>query len=216
MNEPTRDTLTQRLDRLERQNWRLKQMAGLILVGIAALVLMGEALPKSRTVEAEEFVLKDASGRVRAILGADRFSGEGEPQHGLFLYDASGRARARLATWGDGTQLVLYDHEVHITSLASLDAMGKFAGLSLDTSPHNAEEPSEGFAELTVGMGGSSFVIGGLLEKSGQGNSALASLRSLPSENSVLPLGKEGRPSASRFGRRESLILSPIEGERGG
>ncbi|MFQ5899784.1 MAG: hypothetical protein ACE5JN_16270 [Candidatus Methylomirabilia bacterium] len=171
----------------------MKQLAALILAGVAALALTGEALPRSRTVEAEKFILKDASGRIRAILGADRSSGKGEPDHGLFLYDASGRARARLAMWGGGTQLVLYDYDAHITSLAGLDAMGRFAGLSLDASPDSAEEPSEGFAELTVGMGGSSFVIGGLVEESRQGIGALASVAELSSDRPVAPVDRHGQ-----------------------
>jgi hypothetical protein len=42
MNEPTMNKLVQRLDRLERQNHRLKRIGGLVAVGIAGVVLMGQ------------------------------------------------------------------------------------------------------------------------------------------------------------------------------
>jgi len=43
MNEPTMDKLEQRLDRLERENRRLKRIGVLVVVGIAAVVLMGQS-----------------------------------------------------------------------------------------------------------------------------------------------------------------------------
>lgn len=52
-----------RLDKLERQNRRLKQAGAVVLVLAAALLLMGQASP-NRTVEANEFVLKNANGDV--------------------------------------------------------------------------------------------------------------------------------------------------------
>jgi hypothetical protein len=64
--------LVQRLDRLEKRNRRLN--GGLIaaLTAFSAIVLMGQASPSPRVVEAQKFVLKDADGNVRgwlAIIG---------------------------------------------------------------------------------------------------------------------------------------------------
>jgi len=59
--------LTGRVEKLERQNRRLKQAGAVALIIAAAVLLMGQA-STSRTVEANEFVLKDASGKVRAKL----------------------------------------------------------------------------------------------------------------------------------------------------
>lgn len=164
MNKSPLDALTQRVAHLERDNRRLKRIGALLVLGLAASMLIGSVLPKSPIIEAETFVLKDGAGRARAILGADPSPGDGGLTLGLFLYGPNGEDRARLATRAGGTELVLYDYDEHITSLASLDATGKSAGLSLDTSPHHPEEPSEGFAELSVGMEGSSFMIGGRIE----------------------------------------------------
>jgi len=57
-----------RLGRVERENRRLKRMAVGVLVLAGAVILMGQARPSNRTIEAERFVLKDASGRIRARL----------------------------------------------------------------------------------------------------------------------------------------------------
>ena len=56
-----------RLERLEKQNRRIKQIGALALILIASVLLMGQASSK-RTVEANQFMLKDTSGRLRATL----------------------------------------------------------------------------------------------------------------------------------------------------
>ena len=56
--------LMERLEKLEKQNRRLKQVGAVALVLAASILLMGQA-PARRTVEANEFILKDASGNVR-------------------------------------------------------------------------------------------------------------------------------------------------------
>ena len=61
---PEWTAVVERLEKLERQNRRLKQVGAVALILAAAVLLMGQA-PATRTVEANEFVLKDASGNVR-------------------------------------------------------------------------------------------------------------------------------------------------------
>ena len=90
MNQPTVDAMLQGLDRLERENRRLKRVAVTLLTGIAALAMMGQAVPKSRIVEAEKFILKDANGRRRAELGLQ----DGSP--GLYIYSQAGQLREEL------------------------------------------------------------------------------------------------------------------------
>jgi len=53
-----------RLGRVERENRRMKRTGLGVLVLVGAVLLMGQAHSK-RTVEAENFVLKDESGRIR-------------------------------------------------------------------------------------------------------------------------------------------------------
>ncbi len=76
MVEPTMETLAGRVDRLERENRWLKQAGVVILAVIAAVVLMGQGIRKTappgkpgKIVGAEQFIVHDARGGVRAELG---------------------------------------------------------------------------------------------------------------------------------------------------
>ena|SRR6267143_2737535 len=66
--------ILKRIDVLERQNrWLIR--AGLVASLLAvAVVTMGQGRP-SRTVEAEQFILRDTHGRQRLTIGTPRFSG---------------------------------------------------------------------------------------------------------------------------------------------
>lgn len=66
-----------RLEKLEKQNRRIKQIGAAALIVIAAVVLIGQALATRAVeaqaspqcmVEANEFVLKDGNGTVRGRL----------------------------------------------------------------------------------------------------------------------------------------------------
>jgi len=94
MNEPTMDKLVQRLDRLERQNRWLMRIGALVVVGITAVVLMGQARPSkvAKVIEAEKFVLLDTNGMVRGKLAIG-----GDGASGLLLYDGNGIRRVTLS-----------------------------------------------------------------------------------------------------------------------
>ncbi len=70
MSDPTIETLARRVDRVERENRRLKRAGVVALAVIAAVVLMGQATTNkvAKVVEAEKFVLRDADGKGRARL----------------------------------------------------------------------------------------------------------------------------------------------------
>lgn len=59
--------------------------------------------PGPQTLEAREFVLRDAAGRIGARLDI----GPTGPR--LLLFDASGATRTGLAVTGDGPGLTVYD-----------------------------------------------------------------------------------------------------------
>jgi hypothetical protein len=63
----------------------------MVVLLAAAGLLMGQALPNRRTVDAEEFVLRDSAGTPRAVLS---LQAEGAPT--LAFFDASGKTRAWL------------------------------------------------------------------------------------------------------------------------
>ena len=103
MNEPTMETLAQRLDKVERENRWLKQAGVVALALIAALVLMGHVVGE-KVIEAERFVLIDSSGDTRAVLAVP------EGGSGLYLYDKKGKMRAGLVGGvADETGLSFYD-----------------------------------------------------------------------------------------------------------
>ncbi len=82
--------LTERFDRLERENRRLKRLGGLALVGAAAIGLMGQAMPTGavKVVEAEKLLVRDPAGQARAVVDSDGFrviDGNGNPRASLVL-----------------------------------------------------------------------------------------------------------------------------------
>jgi len=69
----TENELMQRVERLERENRRWKVTVLLLLLGCLVLLLAGFDYPqpflvKARSVEAQNFVLRDADGQVRARM----------------------------------------------------------------------------------------------------------------------------------------------------
>lgn len=72
MNEPTMDNMVQRLDRLERDNRRMKRIGALVVVGIAAVVLMGQATASkvAKVIEAEEIIIRDKNKQIRVSISS--------------------------------------------------------------------------------------------------------------------------------------------------
>lgn len=107
MSKPQTEMLVQRVDRLERENRLLKRTGVAALAAIAAVMLMGQALPSKVTklVEAEKFLVRDTAGNPRAWLG---FLPDGSP--GLNLIDKDGNIRMTVGmTPQDTPSLNLYD-----------------------------------------------------------------------------------------------------------
>jgi len=149
-------SLAERVKKLENQNHRLKQMGAFVLVLTAAVLLMGQA-SRNRTVEANEFILKDASGKMRARLGMEADG----PLFSLFAQD--GHARAKLFVAGDTTMLSLADGNEHPRALLGVLSEGPLLNLADGTGKPQAtlsalrEEPAldiyDGNGKERVGMG---------------------------------------------------------------
>jgi len=109
------EQITARLLMLEKQNRRFKQLGAAALIIAATVLVTGQAAPPKKTIEAQEFILRDTTGKVRAKLAMSREqtinSGTAEKPipfivHSfptLSLYDDN--AVNRLAIDGDGTIL---------------------------------------------------------------------------------------------------------------
>jgi hypothetical protein len=66
---PSIDAILERINNLEEQNYRLKKWSIAIVVLFSAVLLMGQAAPSPRVLEAQRFVLKDSDGNVRGWMG---------------------------------------------------------------------------------------------------------------------------------------------------
>jgi hypothetical protein len=144
--------LMQRLDKLERSNRRLKLSGLVVLVGLAAFGLMGQARPPLQTVEAQEFVVKDASGAVRARLGTSPTAAS------LTLSHEGGRASLVVSGGrGQGAHLAVSDSAGKVKGLLLLNP--ETVGLYL--SPIDATGPPRSprvvFEVLNQGTGGFAF-----------------------------------------------------------
>jgi len=106
MGEPTLEVLVKRVERLERQNRRFR-LGGLgVLLAAGSFLLVGAAGP-AKTVQAENFVLLDDTGKQLAVL-------HNVPKQGptLEMHDSiDGKRRLALYVDGDGPGLTMYDHE---------------------------------------------------------------------------------------------------------
>jgi len=152
MEASTIPVLLQRLEKLERSNRRLKLSGLVVLFGLAAFAVMGQARPPLQVVEAQEFVVKDAGGVVRARLGASPSAVS------LSLSHEGGRAN-----------LVVSGGRGQGAHLAVTDAAGKIKGLlllspetvGLYLSPVDATGPPKSprvvFEVLNQGTGGFAF-----------------------------------------------------------
>lgn len=99
MKESSIEAMVRRLERVERENRRLKGVGAVAILGLAAGVLMGPATAgtDARVVEAEQFVLRDGEGKARAWLNVS------EGSVNLALADKDEKSRALMYVLDDGT-----------------------------------------------------------------------------------------------------------------
>jgi len=82
--------LVQRIGKVERENRRMKRIALALLIFPSALLLMAQS-QATRIVEANEFVLKDASGHTRARLWFGQKPAKSPKAVLLTFYDSTGK-----------------------------------------------------------------------------------------------------------------------------
>jgi len=144
--------LLRRLERLERSNRRLKILAVVVLLGLGGIGVMGQARPPAQIVEAQEFIVKDASGNVRARLGSYTAGAS------LTLYHDAGRATLMASGGrGPGAHLSLADGSGKIRGLLLLsqEAAGLYLSSVDATGPPRS--PRAVFEVLNQGTGGFAF-----------------------------------------------------------
>ena len=157
---PDLQAIMERLEKVEKQNRRLKQAGATVLTLCAAFVLMGQTSPKSRTVEAEEFIVRDANGEMQMVLNTV----EGRPF--ISLYDAN-TARVVLCI-SKGPALILRD--ANGTERASLGLVDGKSVLTLRDANEQAravlwmEDTGPGLALYDAN---GTFGVGMLVNKNG-------------------------------------------------
>jgi hypothetical protein len=179
--------------RLERQNRWLKSVALLALSALLAVVCMGQ-MAKPRTIEAEQFILRDAAGAKRAELGSDYGTT-------LRIYDPKGK---ELATFGErGMSL----HSSENRAVANLRIGEQGPVLSL----HDVKGVGKG--ELAVDNTGAHLSVDGITEA---GGGAKASLYAYKDDGYLIVHDRDGhgRVVVGLFDDQPSAKLMDVEGRR--
>ena len=96
--------LHERLAALEKQNRRFKQLGAALLVLTACLALTGQA-PSKKIIEANQFVLRDDSGKLRARLSVEEKASTATFQ----LFEPNGTEKVLIDSGasGGGTKITL-------------------------------------------------------------------------------------------------------------
>lgn len=97
-------TILQRVEKLERENRRLKRAGLLVLAVAAAIGILGVAAPVPQTLTARQLLLTDATGNTRVKLSAM----EGNVPR-LTFYDTQGRKLLTLQGGGSNPGLAIND-----------------------------------------------------------------------------------------------------------
>jgi len=96
-------SFSNRLEKLERENRRLKVLGSVVLLGAAGALCMGLTAAPSKKLEAETIVIKDARGKTQAILSS------GDEGPAFTLMDQNGKLRVNIDVSHEGPGLDLLD-----------------------------------------------------------------------------------------------------------
>ena len=106
-------SVLERVEKLERQNRKLKSTGLIALIAIGGLLLMGQASSKSRTIRAEEFQLVDSHDKVMGRIRVDGNS----PQ--IVLFNENGAETVSLYAYHNTGELLLSDLDSGVTTRTS-------------------------------------------------------------------------------------------------
>ena len=105
--------LQSRLLKLETENCRFKRLGAVALIVVTLLVVMGQA-PSRKTVEANEFILKDDSGSIRARLFMTTKS--------TTTMNIPGITTPMPVTFNPKAALALYDEKEQVSGIVDADS----------------------------------------------------------------------------------------------
>jgi len=98
------DGLRQRVEKVERQNRRMK-LFGLVLLAALGVMLVTGLTVEQPVIGAEAFTLVDKQGELRAVFAMVN----SEPT--LALFDTAGKVRAGLSVVDNAPRLILYGED---------------------------------------------------------------------------------------------------------
>ena len=126
MNGPAIPDFSERLERLERQNRRLRWVGGCVLVAMSTALWASQATSRTTILEAERVTIKDKHGRVRAMLGLGVVLAEGEDSVGVRLLGSDGKTRAQMLLRGadDAPFVQLRDREEKVSAQLDIASDG--------------------------------------------------------------------------------------------
>jgi hypothetical protein len=116
------EELEKRISQLESRNRRLRQIGATTLVVATLLVIMGQA-PSTKTVEANEFILRDGNGNVRASFSMNGSLSNPE----MVMLDENGRTRIRVDAGGGPATPSILPRVGGVVSV--FDSQGNLSGL---------------------------------------------------------------------------------------
>jgi hypothetical protein len=99
------EAIVRRIEGLERELRRWRRGAAALGLAAVAVLTVGAAVPRGRVVEAQKFVVKDATGRVRAEIGPS----ESDKEIALRFRDTVGLPRVTVGLQDETSLLVLSD-----------------------------------------------------------------------------------------------------------
>lgn len=102
--QASKDAILERLEKLERENQRLRRGGLAALVAVALVGILGAARPAPKALTAQQLLLTDAGGNVRV-----RLSAENPKFPSVTLYDAKGRTMLSLQGGGPQPGLAIAD-----------------------------------------------------------------------------------------------------------
>jgi hypothetical protein len=123
------EQIQDRLLKLERRNRRFKQLGFAVLIVATAGLVMGQASPH-KTIEANEFILKDRLGRVRARLSIEELPPYSAAS--FVLYDPGAKEKFKVVSGflGGGATMDLSDADGrHRVSLSANEHTGGILSL---------------------------------------------------------------------------------------
>jgi hypothetical protein len=146
------EELDKRVSKLECQNRRFKQAGTSTLIVVTLIVIMGQVSSR-RAVEANEFILRDGNGKVRARLSMNESLSNPE----MVLLDEKGRTQVKVEGGSgalSGGVVSVFDSQGNLCGLISGQGFGGLGG-------HISLLDSTGRPKTTISPG-DMWVAGGI------------------------------------------------------